>query len=238
MSAGERVDESALVGDAKPQPDLPPLRLHHFFAVTTACSVMLGLLAALRVPVAAAEVPWLIDGSLAVTVLIFGLAWRRVGIPFFNLPGHWLLLGQTASAALHLMIVCTALPARYSLPFHGWIALTGVVFSLLLAAIAILGALHCKADKVWRWYFIVTAIICIWWVLWTLGSPSYTPSGTFSLILLLCLPNVILLALILPAVFFDVGKRRHWSHWAGTLGELSIRILAVGMAVHFILQHR
>jgi hypothetical protein len=104
------------------QPELPvesalQLRLHHFFALTAVMAVLLASRGPIRdFGSRLALVPqlmhkfmlfWVIVHSIltsvAVTIVAYGLAWRRQGIRFFDQPGHWLLVEIATTTVFALL---------------------------------------------------------------------------------------------------------------------------------------
>ena len=79
------------------------LRLHHLFALTAVMAVMLAIGGPRDVR--GVETPRLLQTfsitvgivftiltSVAITIVAYGIAWRRNGLTFFHQPGHWLLV--------------------------------------------------------------------------------------------------------------------------------------------------
>ena len=96
----------------KPAPQ--QLRLHHLFTLTA----VMALLLALSGPrsVRGFETPPLVEfimngvgvlytiaSSVAITIVIYGLAWKRKGYRFFDQPGHWLMVEITLQQLLYLI---------------------------------------------------------------------------------------------------------------------------------------
>lgn len=90
---------------SRPRSDLPPLRLrlHHLFALTAVAAILLALagprdLSGLEAPpllqlsFTGLGIVYTILASVAITFTAYGFAWRRQGRPFFDEPGHWLLV--------------------------------------------------------------------------------------------------------------------------------------------------
>ena len=78
---------------------LPPLRIHHFLAWMAVVAVLMSIrkfihgdfLSYWSISLLVANTS---IHALVVTVFGFGFIWRSVGLPFFNEPGHGLLLLQ------------------------------------------------------------------------------------------------------------------------------------------------
>ena len=93
--------ESTAVDESR---ELPPIRIHHFLAWTAVMAVMLaaqrawqfggaaGMPSALQTKIIAMGTVGSVLSSLAVTIVLFGVYWRRIGLPFFTEPGQWLLV--------------------------------------------------------------------------------------------------------------------------------------------------
>lgn len=87
-------------GEPAARSDLPPLRLHHFFAWTAVSAGVLATNSAFDGGVFERVAPWwtltwlpsVLWYSLALTCCGFGLYWRRRGLRFPSQPGHGMLL--------------------------------------------------------------------------------------------------------------------------------------------------
>lgn len=93
---------------------LPPIRLHHLFALTAVVAVLLGVKGpqSTRFPPGIDFPVWwktvlvgcgIIDTILcgiAVTLVAYGCTWRRRGIRFLHQPGHWLLVEISVSTVI------------------------------------------------------------------------------------------------------------------------------------------
>jgi hypothetical protein len=84
----------------------PQLRLHHLFALTAVAAVLLALHGQqpdywsgtdfetprlIMTMMTAWIVFYVLLVAVAVTALAYGIVWQRMGLVFFNEPGHWLL---------------------------------------------------------------------------------------------------------------------------------------------------
>ena len=90
------------------------LRLHHLFALTAVMAVLLAIQGPQRSTTSSQnstpDVPlafWAIWGTVfqifeavAVTVLAYGIVGYRRGLPFFNQPGHWILVEISVAVLL------------------------------------------------------------------------------------------------------------------------------------------
>src|SRR5262245_40891832 len=92
---GSSVDETV----SPPGP--PPLRIHHFLVATAVAALLLTLAKLLVSDETMALTGYFTSGPGIVSILLggieltligFGIAWRRQGRRFFDQPGHWLLL--------------------------------------------------------------------------------------------------------------------------------------------------
>ena len=95
-------------------PSVPPLRIHHFLVATAVTAVLLAAGKSLlenndvnmsNFLESGTGIVNAISSGLAITVIGFGIAWRRAGRVFFNQPGHWLLLFATFSLVVYCMLV-------------------------------------------------------------------------------------------------------------------------------------
>jgi hypothetical protein len=100
----------------------PQLRLHHIFALTAVAAVLLAIQGQLpdywantgfEPPrwVITSMMAWLVINALivavAVTAVAYGIAWQRMGLTFFDQPGHWLLV-EIAATGLFGMVPAIA----------------------------------------------------------------------------------------------------------------------------------
>jgi hypothetical protein len=94
------------------------LRLHHLFALTAVMAILLAIQGPQRSPTesqsARQNVPvaiWLVWGivyqvfeAAAITVLAYGIADYRRGLPFFHQPGHWILVEVSVAVLLGIPV--------------------------------------------------------------------------------------------------------------------------------------
>jgi hypothetical protein len=96
----------------------PQLRLHHFFVLTAVAAALLAVNGpqtdwweanpGFRPPrfIVQLMMAWAVFQMLlvavAVTAVGYGIAWRRMGLTFFDEPGHWLLVEIAVAGVLGL----------------------------------------------------------------------------------------------------------------------------------------
>jgi hypothetical protein len=113
---------------------LPPLRLYHLFALTAVVAILLTS-QGLR-PLAAAlgddKFPrWLLSvligtgvivaiiHAIAITFVLFSVAWRRQGVWTYTQPGHWLFVSIATTSALGVFFALGNHLIRWL--FDGWL---------------------------------------------------------------------------------------------------------------------
>jgi hypothetical protein len=157
--------------------ELPPIRIHHFLAWIAVMAVMLALSSsrpaassprvfpALQTAFVAVRAVGSVIGSLAITLLLFGIYWYRQGLPFFCQPGQWLIV--TIAAPLLLTFVGQGL--TQIVRFSGGIELSpfvtatvvwvGVmIFGVALNVYVARTKIHLQA---WRRVFYWKAVACV-----------------------------------------------------------------------------
>jgi hypothetical protein len=116
LSSNEFAAETT-ANEARFRGNRPQLRLHHLFALTAAMAVLMGISGpqydfgdeSARVPqllqfgLVVWGILYSILAAVAVTIVGYGIAWRRQGIHFFDQPGHWLMVEIAATAVLSLL---------------------------------------------------------------------------------------------------------------------------------------
>jgi hypothetical protein len=119
MTTSIRTPLQTALADPSPAQSRPRLRLHHLLALTAVMALMLAIsgprdVSSLEIPriLDVAFVAWgvvyTILASVAITIVLYGIAWRRQGILFFNEPGHWLLVAIAASQLVILIAMLVA----------------------------------------------------------------------------------------------------------------------------------
>jgi hypothetical protein len=167
---------------------LPPLRLHHLFSLTAVVAVMLGIngpqqAAQMNVQspfpsgwqsvIVASGVVYTVMLATAITIVAYGIAWRRHGIRFFHQPGHWLLV---IIAVMSVLMSLAGLIYRVADSVWGitrsmstdinwnliWI-FNGTMLVGVIASIALhiyIAIKKCEESR-WRWVFAVKAVAVI-----------------------------------------------------------------------------
>ena len=152
-----------------PQHELPRLRIHHFFVLTTVfavvMSVHLGILHLIRALYPDAEIPELTTGksliyfvytfpqSACITITLLGLAWRRRGGSFPSQPGHWMALYLTIVGAYEIVLtVLSVFPVAQAFGWDSTIWLTrpmGLIFQCFALTLWVAAYLH-EPDRIWK----------------------------------------------------------------------------------------
>jgi hypothetical protein len=124
----------------------PQLRLHHLFALTAVVAVLLAINGPqqdywsnseiappklLLTLYTAWGVMYMLLLSVAVTAVVYGIAWQRQGLVFFDQPGHWLLveigvvglLGLVPSVVFRLLFSSSIDPSDPAFPISAMFAI-------------------------------------------------------------------------------------------------------------------
>jgi hypothetical protein len=174
-----------------PSKPLPPLRLHHLFSLTAVVAVMLGINGPQQTTemnmqspfpsgwqsvLVASGVVYTIMLATAVTIVAYGIAWRRRGVRFFHHPGHWLLVViavmsvLTSLAGLIYRIADAVWDITRSMTASineiNWVVISifvGTMWTGLIANVAlnIYVAIKKCHESHWRWVFGVRAVAAI-----------------------------------------------------------------------------
>jgi len=167
---------------------LPPLRLHHLFSLTAVVAVMLGINGPQQAAqmnaqnpfprgwqsvLVASNVVYTIMLATAITIVAYGIAWRRRGVRFFHHPGHWLLV---VIAVMSVLMWLFGLIYRIADSIWGitrsmatnidWnliLILNGTMLVGVIASIAFhvyIAVKKCDETR-WRWVFGVKAVAVI-----------------------------------------------------------------------------
>jgi len=108
--------------------------------------------------------------SVAITVTAYGIAWRPMGLIYFNQPGHWLMV-EIAVATVLGLIVQLAYQMSGGMPSTGPVEMSWIVsVALTLASLGLvvfrvafniyIGAKKC-AERRWSWVFYLKAFASI-----------------------------------------------------------------------------
>jgi hypothetical protein len=182
MSNDETTTAQAPVEDSR-DAIRPQLRLHHFFVLTAVAAALLALHGqqpdywtgtniqpprVLIVMMMVWTVIYVLIISVAVTALAYGIIWRRMGLKFFDEPGHW-LLAEIAVTGLFGMVptivfrwIFTSMQGGNSGDFS-MVAMTiiGLYSLLFLFALPVIlniyfGLKMCR-ERRWSWVFYIKA---------------------------------------------------------------------------------
>jgi hypothetical protein len=214
---------------------LPRLRLHHLFALTAAMAVLMGLSGPrydfgdqsgglpqlLKVILVAWGILYSILAAAAITVVAYGIAWRRRGILFFDQPGHWLMVEIAASAVLGLLpqvayrlVVGSEGFGLIEGPWLLMIAIAAWVVILLPMALNIYIGLKQCHERRWKWVFYLKALARIVYVF-----------GDFLVVIML--PRASL-------IDRRQAVRRDLLHRSGVSIQLALSLLTVFLTVFFM----
>jgi len=206
----------------------PPLRIHHILVATVVTAVLLSVNEGLRQNDVGGfsqffrsgmGVVYTISTGLAVTVVLFGVAWRRQGRAFFDQPGHWLLLDQSLKigvflfAAVVVMLRMTAGAELFSM-----IGLWFSVIHLLSIALNFWAAFRVADSRLWRATFLLGGCMSLaMFVIPWLG-------GVTVMMIFIVAGNVAVTLLLISAAMADrrAGRERDWAHWLGVALELCV----------------
>jgi hypothetical protein len=213
---------STSVKESVTRRDTPPLRIHHIMAAMAVVGVLLSINHSMRLSeseslsVFGASVDGnvlAINSGLAATLVGLGVVWRHRGHPFFDQPGHWLLLGQSLYVGFFLVagaIIGLQLSDRATLA-SGAIMTFFVLLNLMMIVFNLWAARRIADSIPWTLVFLLDGLSMVtlfgiawllhpdlvWLVIW--GAP------TISIVLLLL------------AAWGDRRDyvRRDWPHWIG-----------------------
>ncbi|NOZ39212.1 MAG: hypothetical protein GXP24_03160 [Planctomycetes bacterium] len=135
--------------------ELPRLRIHHFFVLTTVFAVVMSVWLGLWRLVSSSHpdvvmpefstgisllviVQWF-SQSACIAVTLLGLAWRKRGLSFPNQPGHWMAVYLAVAGAYELVLSLIFLFPDQVIEFEST-ALVTMPMSLLF---------HCFAFALW-----------------------------------------------------------------------------------------
>lgn len=241
-------DASPLLEEATEAKPLPPLRIHHFFLWTIAVAVVMAtsrILGHSDESFATSNTIYSLSALLPLTIclatFLLGIYWRIIGLPFFQEPGHWLLLALSLNLGYHLFSLILEVLDLANPRATYWIhhiirwflgGATIVVFVLVFQ--------QSQLQSHWRRFFLFSAIIgsievaldvfyCSfgWQYLYVrfgynLGYRwGYTIQQSVSNILMVA--TAILLFLAIRHDYSD-SERRHWTHWCGALVWLGLSL--------------
>jgi hypothetical protein len=228
------------------QVDCARLRLHHLFVLTAVMAVLLAIngphrsyetanyqpTPLLRMSQLIVGIAHTILSATALTALGYGIVWYRRGLPFFNQPGHWLLveisittlIGIVPSVAYRLMATGDSKrmifgDARMVMSF---ILIGYMLLFLVFGRMAIdiyFGRKKCS-ERWWKLVFYAKAVSTM---LFGLG-------------------NLIVMLFVIHALRVDRQERvpRSASHRSGVALQLALSgltLLSTAMAVYTMLTH-
>ncbi len=230
--------------------ELPPLRLHHFFAATAVAAITLAGLKIVINDNRSGQV-WLSGGvpavftlqALATLVVLFGFSWRRRGARFPSEPGHGVLLMLTVSHLYTVAVLMTAqlMPDLLFGPGESGVLAVFTRIALewawpLVSLFSLCLSLWCAktlADaKRWRVFFWFAASMSALVLLSNLLIEKFFTSYFFSLgsstaywiSMSVYYGSPALEACLLAVVAaldYRRGVPRHWSHWLGVVLALA-----------------
>ncbi len=212
---------------ATPRTDLPPLRIHHLLAWTAVTGIMLAgqqgnsfqnaqmpfeLPEWWRHAVLGVSALGAMMSAAAVTVVLFGLYWRRHGVRFFYQPGHWLLVATAVLACASFIVMPIAQLASGDQP---WVVLV-TSLALLVFAVGLniyIARKQCTTAR-WRYVFIAKAVAS----------------------LIAFVGQLVTVIVLLRAMRGDRREElsRDWAHWSGVILELGTTAMMFMWVVIFI----
>jgi len=150
------------------QPELPRLRIHHFFVLTTTfavvMSVWLGIWRLIRsvypdavAPGFGAEMP-LVFGvytllpSVCIGIALLGLAWRKRGISFPSQPGHWMAIYLAVTWAYEIVAWLFSFFMRqaFGVESMAWVTMPmSLAFHCFAFALWVAAYLH-EPARIWK----------------------------------------------------------------------------------------
>jgi hypothetical protein len=213
----------------------PRLRLHHLFALTSVMAVMMGLSGPqydfgpqpadvpqlLRIILVCWGLVYSLLTSIAVTIVAYGIAWKRSGARFFDQPGHW-LMAEIALASLLGLLAQIAYRAARALSSNGDAdASLFIVFGIGSPVIGLfriafnifLGLKKCREPR-WKWVFDLKALAVIVQVF----------------------VELLVLVMLSRAALIDrrEGVRRDAVHRCGVSIQIALSMIAVFLTVFFM----
>jgi hypothetical protein len=218
--------EDIAIDDARPR-----LRLHHLFAVTAVFALLISVTGQgwyydtpgfkapsfLRGFYLIYNVAYQFVAAIAVTAFAYGLAGYRRGQPFFNQPGHWILLDLSLLSLLSLPMMLTyrvmgiTNAQSFETEFGLIVAMLTGVYSLVLLfgrlALNIYIAVKKMPEGRWMALFIAKAV----------GSA------------LAILADFVIIPLAIRAARIDrrEGVQRDGFHWCGYYVQLAVSTLLI-----------
>ena len=157
--------------------ELPRLRIHHFFILTTVFAVVisahLGIWNLLRAYQPSQTFPELTTGisllflvqafsqSACIAIALLGLTWRRQGIPFPSQPGHWMALYLTIVAAYEIALTLSfifQLAQAFGWESTHWVTMPmGWIFRCITIVFWATAFLY-EPSRIWTWGWAVMAL--------------------------------------------------------------------------------
>jgi hypothetical protein len=189
--------------------------------------------------------------SISMTVVLFGVAWRRRGIVVPSQPGHWLAI---FNAVVYLSFLCTQalslkIEAAADKAEQNDLAMLGLLFMLVwaggLASVSLCLAVLRKNDKQWRAVYLLIALLMGLIILPVLeiflpmsGRNGLLFGAIEPITFRQYAPLVVsgsLLVFIIQCAATDLlhERRRDWPHWLSVAAYLVA--LALTLADHVML---
>jgi hypothetical protein len=203
----------------------PPLRLHHFFVATAVIALLLSVNTWLRdndtrsfsgFMMSGQGVVYTIVTGLALTLVLYGAAWRREGRAFFDLPGHWLLVQQALAALVFIAFAVGNVlsgftadrPMMWVMPFYF------LFMNVFMICVCLYAAKKIADTLAWRLLFVADALR----IVAALVIPimiQFTSMRQFTFVL--GAMELVTFAILIIAAVGDrrAGRQRDWPHWVG-----------------------
>jgi hypothetical protein len=208
----------------------PPLRVHHFLAVTVVAALLLSVSAGLQHSEGVAllsffrsafGVVYTIATAVATTLVLFGFYWRFEGRTFFDQPGHWLLVERSLSVGTFLLAGLVA--AIDWTTEHALLGAWSLAMSFALCAVSLWAAIRVADTWLWRIVFVFGGVMA-------LGRP-YLPMlvGISWMLTAVGVDAIVAIVILMSAAVGDrlARRPRDWPHWVGVLLRLFLTATAL-----------
>ncbi len=156
--------------------DLPRLRIHHFFVLTTVFSIVmsahLGLWRFLRSSQPDGVMPEISGGisvlliiqmlsvSVCIAIAMLGLAWRRQGFSFPSQPGHWVAIYLAIVWVYEVVNYVTTFVPTFGIAHEimAWVRMAMHFAFHCFAALLWIAAYLREDSRIWRWGWAAMAL--------------------------------------------------------------------------------
>jgi hypothetical protein len=148
---------------------------------------------------------------------VYGIYWRATGLPFFQHPGHWLLLQQALAGTLYAFAAIAAVAVLITGDETGFGMLSlfmGIFFlgmQLCGLFLTVFAAWKIADTWAWRWLFIIDALLVLFPFLGSMVG-IFNMDAYYSAMGIACLVTV-----WAAAGDWWAGRERDWPHWVGVV---------------------